>query len=91
MGDDQADQMIGQAAKIMAEALVHLLETEYELLRKSDAQQLRQDAADAPDGTRIVTVHRGSMNGPELLALTIGKTDHVALPEIALKALRETV
>lgn len=87
MGDEQAEEMIGAAAKVFAEAVTHLIEQDYELMPKADAAQLRQDAADAPDGTRIITVHRGNTNTPALLALTVGKTDQVAVPEAALKAL----
>ncbi|MDV7194624.1 hypothetical protein [Mycolicibacterium fortuitum] len=88
MSDEQAQEFIGQAAKTVAEALVHLIEGEYEILTKADAAQLRQDAADAPDGTRIVTLHCGNTNNPALLQLTVGKTDQVVVPAAALKALK---
>ncbi len=89
MSDEQAQELVGQSATLVAEALVHLLEGEYEILPKTEATQLRQDAADAPDGTRIIKVKK-TPNTPPVLELTVGKSDEVIVPEVALKALCET-
>ena len=81
-------EFVGNAATLLAEALVHLIERDFDILPKHEAAQLRQDAADAPDGTRTIVVHELTTSGPELLHLTVGKsTDHVAITTPAIKAL----
>lgn len=92
MSDEQQQEFIGQAAKIVAEALYHEIDSFGAAISvtKAEVEQLRQDAADAPDGTRIVTLHCGSTNSPALLQLTVGKTDQVVIPQAALNALKET-
>lgn len=85
MSDEQADEMIGKSAQVIAEALTNLIETDYEILTKADIAQLRQDAADAPDGTRILRAHRGNITGPIICELVIDKTDDIALPEAILR------
>ena len=88
MPDEQAAEFIGATTRLWAEAIVHVLEGEFEIIRKTDAAQLRQDAAEAPDGTRIVNLHIGAESNPAVLQLVIGKTDHVVIPEAAWKALQ---
>lgn len=92
MSDEQAEEFIGQAAKIVAEALFHEIDSFGAAIgiTKAEVEQLRRDAADAPDGTRIVTLHCGSTNSPALLQLTVGKTDQVVIPQAALNALKGT-
>lgn len=85
MSDEQAEELIGQSATLWAEALVALIESEFEIMTKADAAQLRQDAADAPDGTRIIRGHRGTKHGPIVCELVIDKTDDVVLPEAILR------
>lgn len=87
MTDEQAREMIGTAAKIFAEAMVALIEAEFELMTKADAAQLRQDAATAPDGTRIITLYdRADHQRKEpLLVLTVGKTDDVVIDRAMLQ------
>ena len=88
MPDEQAQEFVGNAATLLAEALVHLIERDFDILPKHEAAQLQQDAADAPDGTRTIVVHELTTSGPELLHLTVGKsTDHVAITTPAIKAL----
>lgn len=85
MGNEQAQEMVGRAAKLWAEAISHVIGAEFDVLTKADAAQLRQDAADAPDGTRIIRGHRGTKMGPVICELVIDKTDDVALPEAILR------
>ncbi len=91
MGDEQAQEMVGAAAKVVAEALVHLIEQDYELMPKADAAQLRQDAADAPDGTRVITLFDRADHKREtpLLVLTVGKTDDVTIDKRQLRKLAQ--
>ncbi|OHT86913.1 hypothetical protein [Mycobacteroides saopaulense] len=89
MSDEQTQEFVGQAAKIVAESIVHLIEAEFELLTKADAAQLRQDAADAPDGTRILTFYDRAdhqLQSP-LWQVTIGKTDNVMVNPALLRKL----
>lgn len=81
MPDDQAEEMVGQAAKLWAEALESVIATEFVALTKADAAQLRQDAAEAPDGTRIVTLwdRADHQRTNPLLVLTVGKTNDVTI------------
>lgn len=85
MSDEQVAEMIGPAAKLWAEAIAHTLDTEFDIMTKADAAQLRQDAADAPDGTRIIRIHRGTKHGPIACELVIDKTDDAALPDAILR------
>lgn len=82
MSDEQAEKMIGAAAKEWAEAIESVIGGEFECLTKADAAQLRQDAADAPDGTRIITVYRDSDHQRQspLWQFTLGKTNDVMIP-----------
>lgn len=77
MSPEQAEELVGESAKIYAEALVHLLETAFELVPRAELQQLRQAAAEAPDGVRTVHVHCrcDPQRRDPLFDLTIDKTD----------------
>lgn len=89
MSDEQAEKMIGAAAKEWAEAIESVIGGEFECLTKADAAQLRQDAADAPDGTRILTFYDRAdhqLQSP-LLQLTIGKTNDVMVNPALLRKL----
>ncbi|ANN98189.1 hypothetical protein [Mycobacteroides abscessus] len=81
MSDEQAKELVGESAKLWAEAIEHAIGTEFEALTKADAAQLRHDAAEAPDGTRIVTLYdqRDHHRKTPLWVLTIGKTDDVTV------------
>lgn len=81
MSDEQAKEMVGEAAKLWAEAIEYAIGAEFDVLTKADAAQLRQDAAEAPDGTRIVTLYdqRDHQRKTPLWVLTIGKTDDVTV------------
>lgn len=81
MPDDQAQEMIGQAAKLWAEALASAIDAEFDVMTKADAAQLRQDAAEAPDGTRILTLYDRAdhQRTTPLWVLTVGKTDEVMI------------
>ena len=64
--------------KLLAEALVNLLQTDGDMtiIANSELAELRQAAADAPDGTRIIKVKD---RGQVLFELTIGKTDETTI------------
>lgn len=81
MSDEQAKEMVGEAAKLWAEAIDAAIGAEFDVLTKADAAQLRQDAAEAPDGTRIITLYdqRDHQRKTPLWVLTIGKTDDVTV------------
>lgn len=85
MSDEQAEELVGQSSKIVAEALVNLLEAEFEILPKADVAQLRQDAADAPDGTRIISVYTGPTGDPVLMLPVKKSDDRVIIPASVLK------
>ncbi len=87
MSEEQAEELIGQSATLWAESLVHLIEAEFEIMTKADAARLRQDAATAPDGTRIITLYdRADHQRKEpLLVLTVGKTDDVVIDRAMLQ------
>ncbi len=89
MSDEQAEAMIGEAAKLWAEALDSVIGAEFDVLTKADAAQLRQAAAEAPDGTRIVTLydHRDHQRKTPLFVLTVGKTDDVTVDARQLRKL----
>lgn len=79
--------------KLVAEATIHTLEQAgYTVIRTSELEQLRTEAADAPDGTRIITAYCRCDHGKKnpLLSLTVGKTDDVTIyaPPL-LKALKQ--
>lgn len=62
--------------KLVGEALVSMLETdgEFTILDNTELAELRQAAADAPDGTRIVTLKCTCHNHP-VIELTVDKSD----------------
>lgn len=85
MSPEQASEFIGQSAQLWAEAIVHLIEGDFEILTKAEARQLREAAADAPDGTRIISIAT-TPNGEPVLQITVKKTDDRAIiPAAALK------
>lgn len=81
MADEQAKEMVGEAAKLWGEAVASGIDAEFDVLTKADAAQLRQDAAEAPDGTRILTLYdqRDHQRKTPLWVLTVGKTDDVTI------------
>ena len=86
MTDDQAAEMIGQAAKLWGEALAHFVETHGKtIIDTAELAQLRAEAADAPDGTRIIRIHT-TPTGDPVLELPVKKTDdQVIIPAAVLK------
>lgn len=72
-------------AQLVAEALAAVIDTTFDVLTKADATQLRQDAADAPDGSRVITI-RTTPTRPPVLQITIGKTDDLTIPAAILRA-----
>jgi hypothetical protein len=65
-----------ETPKLLSEALIHELEQGgYTVIPTADLEQLRQDAADAPDGTRVVHVVDARDRQTVLFLLTIGKDD----------------
>lgn len=88
---DMADQFSadagipkGNTAQLVAEAAVHTLEAEgdFEIITKAELAALRQQAADAPDGRRVVKVYCQCDSGrvDPLLTLAVGKSDEVVIP-----------
>jgi hypothetical protein len=69
--------------KLLAEAIVHLIETEgaSTIIANTELDALRQAAAAAPEGTRAISVHCHCDNtrSMPLLMLTVGKGDHVSV------------
>ncbi|GJJ22297.1 hypothetical protein [Mycolicibacterium mageritense] len=90
MSDQQAEELIGQTAKLWGEALAHYVHTNGKtIIDTTELQQLRQDAADAPDGVRVIRIHQNNLNGPVVLELTIDKSDDAAIPDTVLRALQK--
>lgn len=87
MSDEQQQEFIGQAAKIVAEALYHEIDSFGAAISvtKAEVEQLRQDAADAPDGVRVLNGRRGNKAGPIVCELVIDKTNDVVLPAAILR------
>ncbi|AIT14577.1 hypothetical protein PBI_CARCHARODON_69 [Mycobacterium phage Carcharodon] len=88
MSDEQARELVGSSAQLVAEAIVHgVIETDHEILTKTEANELRQAAADAPDGTRVITVYDRAdhQRTTPLLTLTIGKSDEVIVDAALLR------
>lgn len=77
----QAGFPTADAPKLIAEAILNLLETDggFTIIPTEDLNALHTQAADAPDGTRIITVHCPTHN-TALLELTINKTDQTTIP-----------
>lgn len=86
MTGPQAEEFIGAAATLAAEAVVNLIESRFELIEKGEAQQLRLAAADAPEGYRTIHIHPDAMYKDAVLVITIGNDDHKVLPAAVLKA-----
>lgn len=90
MSDEQAHELIGQTAKLWGEALAHYIHTNGKtIIDTTELQQLRQDAADAPDGVRVIRIHQNNLNGPVILELTIDKSNDAAIPDTVLRALQK--
>lgn len=81
-------------ARLLAEAIVHTItESGMTILSNDDIAALEAQAADAPDGTRIVAVHTecDRARTRPILELTVTKaTDRAVIPCRALKALHAT-
>ncbi|WAY18410.1 hypothetical protein OF855_24545 [Mycolicibacterium fortuitum] len=92
MSDDQATEMIGQAAKLWGEALAHFVETHGKtIIDTTELAQLRAQAADAPDGTRIIQVATTPTSAP-VLELPVKKTDdRVIVPATVLKKVADNL
>lgn len=92
MTDAQAAEMIGQASKLWGEALAHFVETHGKtIIDTTELAQLRAEAADAPDGTRIIHIHT-TPTSPPVLELPVKKTtDQVIIPASVLKKIGENL
>lgn len=89
MSDEQAQEFIGQSARLVSEAFIALLELEFVIRPKAEDAQLVQAAADAPDGTRVINVCTSPIGEP-VLQLTVGKSDdRVIIPANVLKKVGE--
>ncbi|AEL19985.1 hypothetical protein CL81_gp66 [Mycobacterium phage Charlie] len=88
MSEEQARELVGSSAQLFAEAIVRgVIEADHEILTKAEANELRQAAADAPDGTRVITVYDRAdhQRSTPLLTLTIGKSDEVIVDAALLR------
>lgn len=90
--DEMATQFAAEAGlptndlpRLVAEAIIVLLETELAggstIITNHDLDQLRQDAAATPTGTRLVAIHchcDNTLSNP-LLELPLGNRDHITI------------
>lgn len=80
---DAAGLPSSDAAQLLAEAIVSCIENEVdggsEIISKTELAALRQAAADAPAGTRVIAVHCicDTMQANPIFELTIGKDNRV--------------
>ncbi|QGH77908.1 hypothetical protein SEA_KENUHA5_90 [Mycobacterium phage Kenuha5] len=71
--------------KLVAEALAAAITQNYVILTREEAEQLRQKAADAPTGHRVINI-RTTPTAPPVLSITIDKTSNdVIVPKRALR------
>lgn len=91
MSTEQEAEFIGASATLAAEGAVNLIESRFELIDKGEAQQLRQAAAAAPEGYRVIQVHPDAQNQPPVMEFTIGNGDHVVYPRRVLAAWRDAL
>lgn len=91
---DEAGLPGTDTARLLAEAIVHTLtEAGLTIVADDDLEALRAQAADAPDGTRVIAVHTACDRAKTrpILELTVTKTtDRAVIPCRALKALHDT-
>ncbi len=89
---DEAGLPGTDTARLLAEAIVHCLTSEnLTIIADDDLESLKAQAAAAPDGTRIVTVHTecDRARTRPILELTVTKnSDRAVVPCRALKALQ---
>lgn len=84
---EEAGLPSADATKLLAEAIVHLLESE---IYGPEREQLQQQAAAAPDGTRVIAFHAACdrTKAKPLIEVTVPKTtDRAVIPCRAIKAL----
>ncbi|AVJ50741.1 hypothetical protein SEA_OGOPOGO_102 [Mycobacterium phage Ogopogo] len=75
--------------KLVAEALAAAITQNYVILTREEHEQLRQQAADAPTGHRVINI-RTTPTGPPVLSITIDKTSNdVVVPAKALQKAAE--
>lgn len=89
---DEAGLPGTDAPRLIAEAIVHLITTDLDctIIANTDLADLRKTAADAPDSTRIITVHTvcDRRRANPLIELAVPKTsDRVIVPCSALTAI----
>lgn len=89
---DEAGLPGTDAPRLIAEAIVHLITTDLDctIIANTDLADLRKTAADAPDSTRIITVHTvcDRTKTTPVLELSITKTsDRAVIPCNAIAAL----
>ncbi|AWN05018.1 hypothetical protein I5H21_gp095 [Mycobacterium phage Byougenkin] len=75
--------------KLVAEALAAAITQNYVILTREEHEQLRQQAADAPTGHRVINI-RTTPTGQPVLSITIDKTSNdVVVPAKALQKAAE--
>lgn len=71
--------------RLIAEALAAAITQNYAVLTREEAERLRQQAADAPTGHRVINI-RTTPTGQPVLSITIDKTSNdVVVPAKALQ------
>lgn len=93
MSDEQAQELVGQSSKLVAEALVHLLRSNGIAVDRTETEfvELEKQAADAPDGARIISICTAPASDP-VLQLTVSKSDdRVVVPAVVLKKVGESL
>lgn len=72
--------------RLIGEALVHMIEADGDstIIANAELAALRTQAADAPEGIRIITVYDRADQSTPLFELTIGKTDRAVIDRQAL-------
>lgn len=89
---DEAGLPGTDTARLLAEAIIHTLtEAGLTIVADDDLEALRAQAADAPDGTRVIAVHTACDRAKTrpILELTVTKTtDRAVIPCRALKAVQ---
>lgn len=85
---DQAKQFANEAGlpasdvpQLIAEAVIHTIETDGQstIITNTELDALRQAAADAPTGARVIEVHTSCPQATPLLELTIDKSSRTTI------------
>lgn len=91
MTDEQAQEFVGNTATLLSEAIVALIEQTHQIIPTTDVTLLRQQAADAPDTARVISICTTPTADP-VLQVTVDKySDRVILPAAVIRKVAETL